>query len=352
MDQSVGANSKVYLRNAWYVAATSDSVEQKLQPVRMLGTDLVLYRTRDGKPVALDDACPHRKLPLSMGRLVGDAVECGYHGLTFDSLGKCVAAPTQDRIPSTAAVKCYPAIDRYGLFWIWMGDSEKADESLLLSIENIDNPAWHITSGDSLICECNYLYLVDNLLDPSHVAWVHRTSFAAAGTEDTPLEMQEFENGLLVSRWIYDCDAPPFYQPLLTFEGSCDRLQHYEVRFPSVAINKGIYSPAGRGGPDWVQDGQSYEMISYNFLTPIDENSTRYFWLQQRNTDPDDDAITQQIASGARQAFTEDKVILEAVHNGIATESSRHINLGLDAAANRFRALLTSRITAEDQQTP
>jgi len=190
---------------------------------------------------------------------------------------------------------------------------------------------------------------VDNLLDPSHVAWVHRTSFAAAGTPDTPLEMEEFEDGLVVSRWIYDCAAPPFYQPLIKFDGSCDRMQHYEVRLPSVAINKGIYSPAGCGGPEWVQDGQSYEMISYNFLTPIDENSTRYFWLQQRNTDPDDDAITQQIASGAREAFVEDKVILEAVHSGIATESSRHINLGLDAAANRFRALLKDKIAAEHQ---
>lgn len=317
----------------------------------MLGADLVLYRTKDGQPVALEDACPHRKLPLSMGRLVGDAVECGYHGLTFNPSGKCVAAPTQDRIPPSATVGSYPAIDRYGLLWIWMGDNEKADESQLLTIENSDNPAWHITAGDSLTCECNYLYLVDNLLDPSHVAWVHRSSFAAPGTEGTPLEIEELADGLIVSRWIYDCAAPPFYQPLIKFAGPCDRLQHYEVRFPSVAINKGIYSPAGRGGPEWAQDGQSYEMISYNFLTPIDANNTRYFWLQHRNTDPDDDAITQQIASGARQAFTEDKAVLEAVHKGVATESSRHINLGLDAAANRFRTLLQEKIAAENQLT-
>lgn len=351
MDQSVGANSKLFLRNAWYVAAISNTVKQELRAVRMLGADLVLYRTRDGKPVALEDACPHRKLPLSMGRLIGDTVECGYHGLTFDALGKCVAAPTQDRIPPTAAVKTYPAVDRYGLLWIWMGDSEEADESQLLVIENYDNPAWHITSGDSLTCACNYLYLVDNLLDPSHVAWVHRTSFAAAGTEDTPLEIDASDDGLVVSRWIYDCDAPPFYQPLIKFAGKCDRLQHYEVRFPSVAINKGIYSPAGSGGPGWAQDGQSYEMISYNFLTPVDENNTCYFWLQQRNTDIHDDAITEQIASGARDAFTEDKIVLEAVQRGIAEASTRHINLGLDAGANRFRALLQERIIAEDQRT-
>ena len=346
-DQSVGANSSVFLRNAWYVAAISKHVQRKLVPIRLLGTDLVFYRTESGEPVALQDACPHRRLPLSMGRLCGDNVECGYHGLTFNRLGQCTNAPTQDRIPPTAAVRSYPVIDRYGLLWVWMGNAVPADETAIPAIENYDNPAWHTTGGDTITCNCNYLYLTDNLLDPFHVAWVHRTSFAAEGTEDTPLLTEEFADGLVVSRWIYNCDAPPFYEPLLKFSGRCDRLQHYEVRFPSTAINKGIYCPAGDGGQDWEPTDKSYEMISYNFLTPIDEHSTRYFWLQHRNTDIDDDAVTQQIADGARRAFLEDKTVLEAVHRGIANEKTRHINLALDASAVRFRKLLENRIASE-----
>jgi vanillate O-demethylase monooxygenase subunit len=346
-DQSVGTNSTIFLRNAWYVAAISGSVQRDLTPIRVLDTALVFYRTESGDPVALEDACPHRKLPLSMGRLCGDTVECGYHGLTFDRRGQCTAAPTQDRIPPTAVVRSYPVADRYGLLWVWMGNAERADEADILDIENYASPEWHITGGDSLTCHCNYLYLTDNLLDPSHVAWVHRTSFAAEGTEDTPLEVEETADGLVVSRWIYDCEAPPFYKPLLKFEGNADRLQHYEVRFPSIAINKGIYCPAGEGGARWTQKGNSYEMISYNFLTPVDENTTRYFWLQHRNTDLDNDAITQRIASGAKRAFEEDKVVLEAVHKGIDTTSTRPINLALDASANRFRKLLESQISNE-----
>jgi len=346
-DQGVGANSGVFLKDAWYVAAISQTVQHELMPIRLLGTDLVFYRTESGEPVALDDACPHRKLPLSMGRLCGDNVECGYHGLTFNHLGQCTTAPTQDRIPPTAVVRSYATVDRYGLLWVWMGVPERANESLIPAIENYDNPAWHTTGGDSLVCNCNYLYLTDNLLDPSHVAWVHRTSFAAEGTADTPLVTEEFDDGLVVSRWIFDCDAPPFYQPLLKFTGKCDRLQHYEVRFPATAINKGIYCPAGNGGPDWKPSENSYEMISYNFLTPVDEHSTRYFWLQHRNTDITDEAITRQIAEGAKQAFMEDKVVLEAVHRGIASEKTRHINLALDASALRFRKLLENRIEDE-----
>ncbi len=337
----------MFLRNAWYVAALSATVGRELTPIKLLGTALVVYRTTSGAPVALDDACPHRKLPLSMGRLSDDCVECGYHGLTFNAQGQCVAAPTQARIPSSAVVQSYPVKDKYGLLWIWMGDAELADEGAMLTIESYDDPAWHTTGGDSLTVHCNYLYLTDNLLDPSHVAWVHRSSFAGDGTADAPLRIDETGDGLVVSRWIQDSDPPPFYKPLLKFNGKCDRLQQYEVRFPSIAINKGVYCPAGRGGPDWVRDAESYEMVSYNFLTPVDENTTHYFWLQHRNTDIHDDALTKKIADGAKRAFEEDKVILEAVHQGIAAERSRHINLGLDAAAIRFRKLLEDRISSE-----
>ena len=348
IEQSLTNNSETYLQNAWYVAALSDSVKHELTALTLLGSNVVVYRTSTGLPVVLEDSCPHRKLPLSMGRLIDDQVECGYHGLCFDTSGSCVKSPTQDRIPPTAVVRSYPAIDKYGLLWVWMGEGD-ADESFLLSIDNIENSSWHITGGDFLDCNCNYLYLADNLLDPSHVAWVHKDSFASKGTEDTPLEMKESENGLIVSRWIYNCDAPPFYQPLLKFSGKCDRLQHYEVRFPSIAINKSVYYPAGTGGPDCSANEHYYEMVSYNFLTPIDANNTRYFWLQQRNTDPQDNSITKSISVGAKQAFLEDKAILEAVHLGISETKTRPINLALDAGALRFRTLLQQRMKTESQ---
>ena len=340
----------MYLRNAWYVAALSGEVDRHLKSLRILGEDIVFYRTLAGGPAALEDACPHRKLPLSKGSLRGDEVECGYHGLTFNCAGNCVAAPTQDRIPPSATVRSYPVTDKWGLVWIWMGNPALADEAKILNIENYDNPEWKITVGDALTCECHYLYLSDNLLDPSHVAWVHRTSFAAPGTDITPLETRETDDGLIVSRWIYDCKPPPFYAPLVKFRGNCDRLQYYEVRYPSIAINKSVFSPAGEGGPDMPITGKSYIMISYNFLTPVDENVTRYHWLQHRNTDPHNEEVTRNIAQGARKAFLEDREILEAVHRGIANETSRHINLGLDAGSLQFRRMLDKMIAMEQAE--
>lgn len=336
-----------FLNNAWYVVSLSPDVAHTLKPVRVLGEAIVLYRKQDGTPVALEDACPHRKLPLSMGRIKNDAVECGYHGLTFDCSGKCIDAATQERIPPFAKVRSYPVRDRYGLLWIWMGDPQRAATQDIYEIEHHDNPAWNLTGGDSLLCKCNYLWLVDNLLDPSHVAWVHRTSFGGAGTDDTPLQVADDAHGVVCSRWINGQPPPPFYAPLVKFKGLADRYQHYEVRFPSLAINKGIYAPAGNGGHGMVEGADIYRMVSYNFLTPVDEDSTLYFWLQHRNTDPHDADITRRAAVGAKAAFEEDRVILEAVHKGMKNRSTQTTGLLLDAAANRFRKRLAEMIVAE-----
>ncbi len=337
----------MFLRNAWYVAAPSADIDRSLKPLRVLGENLVLFRTEHGEPVALEDACPHRKLPLSMGRLLGDRVECGYHGLTFDAGGACVHAATQQRIPSGARVHSYATADKWGLTWVWMGEAALADPGRIVHLDHYGEPGWGITGGDALTCACHYLYLMDNLLDPSHVAWVHRTSFAAAGTEDTPLETELLDDGLIVWRWILDRDPPPYYASLVRFSGRCDRLQHYEARYPSIAINKSVYTPAGSGGPGKPFTDQTYVMISYHFMTPIDEHSTRYHWLQQRNTDADDEAITARIRAAARGAFNEDKAILEAVHVGMRDRTTPHINLALDAGAARFRRGLDALLQAE-----
>ena len=98
----------MFLRNAWYVAAWDHEVGQETLPTKILGERIVLYRTEAGEPVALEDACAHRKLPLSMGRRKGDAIECGYHGLTFDKTGRCIHMPAANRIPPAVRVRSYP----------------------------------------------------------------------------------------------------------------------------------------------------------------------------------------------------------------------------------------------------
>jgi phenylpropionate dioxygenase-like ring-hydroxylating dioxygenase large terminal subunit len=336
-----------FLQNTWYVIARDDEIQQRLESRKILGTNILLYRDSEGHAVALDDACPHRKLPLSMGKLCGDTVQCGYHGLTFDASGKCISAPTQDRIPDTAVVRSYPIAERYGLLWVWMGEPQLADESKILQVEDYEDSAWGRTEGGVLECKCHYLLLLDNLLDPSHVAWVHQTSFASAGTTNVPLEMSETDDGVVVSRWINNIDPPPYYAPMLCFSGKVDRYQHYEARMPAVAVNIGTYTQAGLGGDDDNLPENAYRMRSYHFITPVDSNTTRYFWFQHYNTNISDQAVKQSLNDGARSAFEEDRVVLEAVHAGLNSHPRPTIDLRLDKGARDFRKKLDGLIRAE-----
>ena len=336
-----------YLENAWYVAAQSGQINQQLLSLKVLDEQLLFYRNSKGDVVALEDACPHRKMPLSMGKRVGDAVQCGYHGLTFDACGKCINAPTQRKIPSNAFVRSYPVIEKYELVWIWMGDPALADESQILRVDDYDNPDWGLTDGGMLECQCHYLYLLDNLLDPSHVAWVHETSFASAGTEDVPLVIEDTETGVLVSRWIKDIDPPPYYAEMLPFSGRVDRLQYYEAVMPSIAINMSTYARAGFGGDSENLPEDSYRMRSYHFITPIDAHSTRYHWFQHYNTNTKDESVRQKLNEGARGAFEEDRVVLEAVDRGMSEKKRPNLDLQLDAGSRRFRKKLNALIDAE-----
>jgi len=337
----------MYLRNVWYVAATASEVGRTLHRIKVLGEDIAVYRTEKGDPVALEDACPHRKLPLSMGRLKGDEVECGYHGLTFNRSGACVKAPGQERIPPSAKIRSYPVLERYGLVWIWMGEPELANPAEIFPVEHYDDPDWGVSRGDPIDIACNYLLITDNLLDPSHVAWVHQKSFAAKGTEDTPLDVKAEDKGVIVSRWMLNQEVATLYKPLVPFKGHSDRLQHYEVRFPSHAIIIAYFTPAGKGGPGKPVPEDAFFMFSYNFMTPVDENNTRYYYFQVRNVQPRSDEISKLMAGGVRAAFLEDKEILEACQKGLRDPHSRPINLAIDAGPLRFRRILAKLIEQE-----
>jgi phenylpropionate dioxygenase-like ring-hydroxylating dioxygenase large terminal subunit len=341
-------NGDGFIRNCWYVCARSEDVAARLTSRRVLGEAVVLFRRNDGTVAALEDACPHRKLPLSKGTLQNDRVVCGYHGLTFDGTGSCVAAPTQENsVPRRARVASYPIQERYGFVWIWMGDPVLARTTSLIDIPEYDNPFWGRTASGALEISCHYLWITDNLLDPSHVAWVHLTSFAGAGTDNVPIETTEEEDRIIVWRWIRDRPAPPYYAPFLAFQGNCDRKQHYECRLPAIAINKSVYTPVGTGGSDEKLPSEAFVNFSYNFMTPVDEDHALYFWFQHRNQRPDDAEMSAAMFAGATMAFNEDKEVLEEVHRGMKTAKSPYINLGLDAAAMRFRKKVERRIVAE-----
>lgn len=337
----------MFLKNAWYVAAWGDEVTDDLSSIQLLGEKICIYRKSDGAVVALEDACPHRKLPLSKGRRKGDGVECGYHGMTFDGTGGCVWVPGGGKIPEMAKVHCYPTHEKYGLIWIWMGDATAADPADILDIPNFDDPEWGYNRGAAMELQCHYLLMCDNLLDPTHVAWVHEGSFAQAAAKDTPLDVTTTEHGIIVHRWMMDAEPAPFYKKIVEFDGNCDRLQHYEVQFPGHALIRAVFTPAGTGGHDGSLDPRTFVMDSYNFMTPVSATETRYYWFQLRNIRPDDEELSKAMSEDVRHAFEEDRAVLAEVQIGIENATSGLIDLGIDEGPLRFRHLLEERIKAE-----
>ncbi len=340
----------MFLKNAWYVAAWGTDVSSELQQIRILGEKVCIFRTDSGGLIALEDACPHRKLPLSKGRIKGDTVECGYHGLTFDCTGQCVAAPGKGDIPPNARVRSYPVHERYGLIWIWMGDASRADTDDIFVIEHYEDPAWGINRGASMDIKCNYLLMTDNLLDPTHVAWVHQSSFAQDAAKDAPLSITKKDDGVAVHRWMLDVEPAPFYKKIIEFEGNCDRLQHYEVRYPCLALIRAIFAPTGTGAPDDNHHDQTFIMDSYNFMTPISETETRYFWFQLRNIRPDDEDLSDMMSNDVREVFEEDVIILENVQVGMTEMTTPNIDLSIDGGQLGFRRQLSKMIAKEHEE--
>ncbi|HEY0519878.1 MAG TPA: aromatic ring-hydroxylating dioxygenase subunit alpha [Ilumatobacteraceae bacterium] len=337
----------MFLRNSWYVAAWERDITDAPHAVTVLCDHVAIYRGASGAYGALSDACPHRKVPLSIGRVRGEDVECGYHGLVFDSSGRCVRAPGNDQPPPGASVRSYPVCARYGLVWIWMGEPAAADPDDIFEAEHWGDPAWGTTEGDDMVIACNYLHITDNLLDPSHVAWVHPGSFAGDGSDEVPLQMTIADDGVTTWRWMLDTAPAPFYAPYLEFEGNCDRKQQYEVRYPSNALIKAYISPAGTGGEDKRLHPDTFMMDSFNFLTPVDETTTRYFWFQMRNVAPNDREVSKRFAASVRGAFEEDRSILQASQRGMSDSTTPNINLRTDAGGIRFRRRLAQMIDAE-----
>lgn len=339
----------MYIRNAWYVAALEHEVGQGLMPVKLLGESVVIFRKRDGTLAALEDACPHRKLPLSMGRLKGDAIECGYHGLTFDGTGTCTRVPGADRVPHAARVRAFPVAERYGFVWVWPGDPALADPAKIYRIDHWGEAGWAANQPDAMLFDCNYLYVTDNLLDPTHVAWVHQSSFGGAGTgtAETPVETTVTPEHVTAWRWMMNTPPAPFYAPLLKFKGNVDRKQHYEIRFPCHMLARALFTPAGSGGEGRALHPDVFFMDSYNFLTPIDDKRTRYFWIQMRNVRADDAELSRQMNASIRNVFEEDRVVLNAVQIGMDNKRTPNLDLKIDNAPLRFRKKLAGLIAAE-----
>lgn len=339
------------LKNTWYVAAWADEIApDKLLARRILNQALVLWRGTDGAPVAQIDRCPHRLAPLSAGRIEQGALRCMYHGLLFDQAGRCVEVPAQEHISPNLKIATYPTVERDRLVWIWMGDPALADPALIPDAHWLDDPDWRALPGYLHYDRSNYLLIIDNLLDFSHLGFVHENTLGGGRVSaEVKPQIERFDWGLRISRLYHATPVAPYLKRLAKFEGLADRWQIYEFRLGGNILSMDFgTAPTGLGALEGARPPQALVFHTVQALTPETETSTHYFWAAANGFALDDPSVTEEIRHQTEVAFAEDHHIIQAQAAVVAEHpNERMIAIAADAAVNQGRAMLARMLQAE-----
>ena len=252
----------------WYVVAKSVDVKLGVPlSVKALGIDLVLWRGDDGTVRCLEDYCPHRGARLSFGRVSGPDISCRYHGVTLNGAGVVVSVPgmAQCALEGRSAVRSFPVQEHVDGVFVYFASVKNPNPPELVLPKELSDSEY-----TSFLCtapwDCNYRYVLDNLVDPMHGIFLHADTFTLGrGVKQDTVEIVEKESGFIVKR---------VAQQDVNFDWS-EIVVEGPVMFGRVIIP---YPPAaGPGGA----------MFVIPIVTPIDETSCRiFFWRTRHVADP------------------------------------------------------------------
>lgn len=336
-----------FLRNAWYVAAWSAELAPGgMAHRKILGEPVLLLRDSTGTPAAIGDRCPHRFAPLHRGRLDGDTVECGYHGLRFDRTGQCVHNP-HGPTPRAARVPSYPLVERYSALWVWMGDPARADPAAIPEFDFLVPEAWHVGTGHMLV-QAHYELESDNILDLSHIEFMHPL-FSSEAVRAGKLE-SSVEGETVWSRRFITGDRPPeFIMSAFGIPPGRPVDRWLDVRWDAPALmalwTGGVVSGEPRSA--------GRETPTAHLFTPETHSSTHYFYaigFPRALGAAGADMAREHVELLRRPFELEDKPMIEAVARnmeGAEFWSLQPLLLAIDTPAVRARRILARKIEAE-----
>jgi vanillate O-demethylase monooxygenase subunit len=300
------------VQNAWYVAAWSDEISTAPLARKICNQSVVLFRMLDGTAAALIDSCAHRGAPLSLGTVTEKGIRCNYHGVVFGCDGHCTEIPNQEIIPAKARVQHFPIVEKDQLIWIWIGEADKADESLLVDYPFHDDKNWPSRHTMSPIAS-NYLLIADNLLDATHLAYVHGTTVGGADPNvhmTAESSLKPTPTGHRYERLMRNAPAPPAYTACVPLEGPIDRWQEFDFIVPSTVLQ---YSGGVPTGADRATaKAPRFDMRIFHSATPATDNTCYYFWSVMNGHDIENPQATDVIYEQIENAIVEDKLFIEA----------------------------------------
>jgi vanillate O-demethylase monooxygenase subunit len=346
--------------NAWYACAYDVEVKRELLSRTVCNQKLVMYRKLDGSVAMLEDACWHRLLPLSKGRLHGDELTCGYHGLVYNAEGRCTHMPSQETINPSACVRSYPVVEKHRFVWVWPGDPALADAALVPDMHWNDDPAW-AGDGKMIRVNCDYRLVLDNLMDLTHETFVHGSSIGQLAVAEAPFVATHGDKSATVTRWMEGIEAPPFWAKQIRhgtgYEGPVDRWQIIRFEAPAtINIDVGV-APAGSGAvPKNGNPGDRSRGVNgyvLNTVTPETDKTCLYFWAFARNYSLGEQRLTHELREGVAGIFREDELILEAQQQAIDEHPGyTFYNLNIDAGSMWMRRLIDKMIADEAKPGP
>lgn len=340
----------MFLKNDWYMAAWADEVVDRPLARTIAGEAIVLFRDADGKIAALRDMCIHRGVALSPGQVVQEGIECPYHGLVFDGSGQCVHIPTQANIPGKAKVRSFAVVERDAILWLWAGEADEADESLIVPYPWHGDPKWPYRKG-RFHAKCSYEMLIDNVMDLTHLPFVHsRTIGGGAGGDhvNASMETERTDRGVRFRRWLRNSVPPPTYARAVDFQGNIDRWQEEDLYIPSAIVQ---FS----GGVDVSQDafnGGSREggfaMRVFHGIVPETETSCHYFFSVSNGFSQNDPSVTDMLYDQIGATLEEDVVICESQQERtLQYPDLKLVDLRSDEARVLHRRHLAARLAQE-----
>ncbi len=336
------------IRNAWYVAARGVEITRTPMAKTLLGSSIVLFRSENGDPVALQNRCCHRSFPLVEGKLEGDVLTCGYHGFRYDISGRCIEVPSQQRPPVDIRLRAYPLLEKGPFVWIWTGEPDLADASALPEQEWLDHPEWAVNIG-YLYIRGSYVHLHENLLDLSHLSFLHETTFGTPEYARAPLEQKVSDNHFEAWRHV-ECKLPPIYAKPLGWEGQ-QALRSSGSLFvsPGLHVNTGILKNLEIS--ESAQQPQPMVKVS-QLITPETNTTTHYYYAQCRNFAIHDRDMGDFMLQANQAAFSEDMFAIEKINELQDIDNNPdffEVNVAADNPGVSMRRYLRRLAEAEQQ---
>jgi len=175
------------LKDLWYPVCPSSFVKESPVSLRRLGYKIVLWRDQAGKVHALEDHCPHRGAPLSLGVMLGDRIACPYHGVEVRCDGTVTRVPGSPgcKLEGSRPTRSFHTTEAQGAIFLFNAMDPHLDNPPPLRLpEQLTSPEW-----SSFICYtewgCDYRYVMENVIDPMHGAYLHKQSHTMADGELT-----------------------------------------------------------------------------------------------------------------------------------------------------------------------